>query len=447
MFLASLDCPNFGGGVYRHMPAVSEEAKADAASEAQPISKPDINSPKVEKADVLVAGSLAIDLSCDYAPPEGAKSTSPELQTSNPAAIKQSLGGVGHNVAIVANRVGSAVLFCSVLGDDLSGRAALSALEKEGLSTDGIQTLPSSSGMRTAQYIAVNDAHKDLLVAMADMGIMELPVGQLNFDTSWESMIARTKPAWIVLDANWTPQVLSKWISLAKEHNARVAFEPVSTAKCQRLFTAIQQQQQSTSERPIVPTNAISLAAPNKQELSTMYTTARETGLFDTDAWFRVIDALALGTSSSSRDRLVHLTTGILVDQGIPQQTISLLPYIPCIVTKLGAQGVLFTQLLRPGDPRLTDDTAAPYILSRGEPGSEVIGGVYMRLFEPRTVLGEGNVVSVNAAGDTLLGVIVAGLARGKLVEDVVPVAQEGSLRTLRWEGGVSEELSGLLRD
>lgn len=48
----------------------------------------------VEKVDMLVAGSLAIDLSCDFAPLASQKATvNPSVQTSNPATIEQSLGG------------------------------------------------------------------------------------------------------------------------------------------------------------------------------------------------------------------------------------------------------------------------------------------------------------------------------------------------------------------
>ena len=45
-------------------------------------------------ANVFVAGSLAVDLACDFAPRTGSTLSSPELQTSNPAQIAQSLGGV-----------------------------------------------------------------------------------------------------------------------------------------------------------------------------------------------------------------------------------------------------------------------------------------------------------------------------------------------------------------
>lgn len=68
----------------------------------------------------MVAGSVAVDLSCDYRPLNAPTSKAPQLETSNPAAISQSIGGVGHNVALAAHRISrdSRVRLCSLVGDD-----------------------------------------------------------------------------------------------------------------------------------------------------------------------------------------------------------------------------------------------------------------------------------------------------------------------------------------
>ncbi|KAJ5635601.1 Pseudouridine-5'-phosphate glycosidase [Penicillium longicatenatum] len=443
------------GNATRHMPASPNIPRSDQNLSAQRTPEPVLEAPQAPKqivsetqnADVVVAGSLAIDLSCDYTPfSDESVQVTPVPHTSNPAVIGQSLGGVGHNVALAASYVGSDVLFCSVIADDLSGRAALASLETEGLSTTGIQVLPPKSGTRTAQYIAINDAKKDLLVAMADMGIVELPEKQLDFDGFWEPLLQQTKPKWVVVDANWRPEVLAKWATLAKKHGARVAFEPVSTAKSRRLF-AHDGTGPVIGPSQIVPNHAISLACPNRLELAAMYTAARESLVFDSPGWWGVIDAMGM-SQSGSRERLVYLTSAALVDEGLPQQSIQLLPFIPCIVTKLGEAGALLTQLLPPGDSRLTDPDYAPYILARASSSPDVsFGGVYMRLFPPAAKLSPEDIVSVNGAGDTLLGVVVAGLAKknsAMRIEDVLPVAQEASRRTLANAGGVSKELMGL---
>ncbi|KAJ5745664.1 hypothetical protein N7520_010846 [Penicillium odoratum] len=440
------------GSAAQHMPSFPSIPRSDQTAPTQPEPEPVSNIPQVvasetENADVVVAGSLAIDLSCDYTPfGNESVQVAPVPHTSNPAVIGQSLGGVGHNVALAASYVGSDVLFCSVVADDLSGRAALASLETEGLSTAGIQVLPPTSGTRTAQYIAINDAKKDLLVAMADMGIVELPEKQLDFDGFWEPLLEKAKPKWLVVDANWRPEVLAKWTTLAKKHGARVAFEPVSTAKSRRLFT---QNGDSAVIGPTqtVPNHAVSLACPNRLELGAMYAAAREALLFDSPGWWAVIDAMGM-SQGGSRQRLVYLTSAALVDEGIPQQSIQLLPFIPCIVTKLGEAGALLTQLLPPGDSRLTDPAYAPYIIARASPSPDVsFGGVYMRLFPPAAKLSPEDIVSVNGAGDTLLGVVVAGLAKidsPMRIEDVLALAQEASRRTLANAGGVSKELMSL---
>ena len=423
------------------MPAISVTSRADQATSETELGHSPRKDPlkHLAKADVLVAGSLAIDLSCDFAPTE-VNSTTPALHTSNRAIIGQSLGGVGHNVAIAAKYLDSSVLYCSVVGDDLSGQTALTSLRQEGLSTSGIKVLPASSGARTAQYVAVNDAKKDLVVAMADMGIMELPEQTLDFDGFWEPMMSRAQPQWAVVDANWNAEVLGKWVALAKKHGARVAFEPVSTAKSGRLFRS------AIGPSDCVPNHSINLAAPNQLELAAMYMAAREGGLFDSEGWWHLIDAMRM-PASGSRERLVAMTSAMLVNQGIPQQSIQLLPFIPCIVTKLGPQGVLLAQLLRPGDARLTSPESAPYILSRASTAEGGVGGVYLRLFPPAAVLEEAEIVSVNGAGDTLLGAVVTGLARGRAVEEVIPGAQKASLLTLQQAGGVSEAISQVVFD
>ena len=403
---------------------------------------------EVEKVDILVAGSLAVDLACDYVPraAERMMNVTPSLHTSNPAIIEQSLGGVGYNVAIAAKHVGSSVLFCSLVGDDLTGRAALASLHGEGLHAEGVQILPSSAAARTAQYVATNDANKDLFVAMADMSIMELPERDLDFEGTWEPMVRRTKPRWVVVDGNWSPGVLKKWVDLGKQYESRVAFEPVSLSKSRGVFAAI-------GPSDTVPNNKVSLAAPNKLELVAMHEQAHIQGLFESAEWWDVINSMGI-SSSNSRERLVAITSATLVDEGTPQQSIQLLPFMPCVITKLGSQGVLLTQLLRSGDPRLSSAEHAPYILSvlsgaSGERG--IIGGVYMRLFPPAKVLTPESITSVNAAGDTLVGVLVAGLARtseqGRAtmgIEELIEIAQDASVETLKSSGGVSGNISRL---
>ena len=119
----------------------------------------------------------------------------------------------------------------------------------------------------------------------------------------------------------------------------------------------------------------MSLATPNSIEIASMHNAASNADLFEREDWWQIIDAIGL-SSSGSRDKLVSMTNATLVDEGIPQQSIKLLPYIPTLLTKLGSRGVLMTQLLGKDDARLRSRDSAPYVLGRSTGGNDIVGGV-----------------------------------------------------------------------
>ncbi|KAL9042249.1 MAG: hypothetical protein Q9180_000737 [Flavoplaca navasiana] len=389
------------------------------------------------QADIFVAGSIAIDLSCNFIPDKQDSTTSPQPQTSNPARISQDIGGVGQNIATAIHYVESSVQFCSVIGDDNAGLIAKEKLRAKGLSVSALIRKPSA---RTAQYVAVNDACNNLVLAMADMTIME--GYRPEIENVWGPRLARCKPKWLVLDANWDPHSLRQWIKIGKDLGIKTAFEPVSVAKAKRLFAL---RSDDSSLLGVLPDHAVSLATPNSLELASMHAAAREAELFEREDWWQLVDAMGL-PSSGSRERLISITNNDLVDKGIPQQSIQLLPFIPTILTKLGAKGVLMTQMLRPGDDRLSSLAHARYVLSHADPSHPSIGGIYMRLFPPAEQVQAAEVTSVNGAGDTFLGIIIAGLARDrpKALIDLIQIAQKGSVMSLKSTEAVSPKIREL---
>lgn len=391
-----------------------------------------------DSTDVIVAGALAIDLSCTPVHPNRSTgSLDPQIHTSNPAVITQGLGGVGQNVATALHYLKVPVRLCSVIADDVAGAAALKMLADRGLSTMGIERLRGES--RTAQYVAFNNAHKELFVAMADMRIMER---RADFERVWRPHLNGCIPKWLVVDANWDEASLHKWLTAGRVSGALVAYEPVSVLKSKRLFAS---SLRSGSSLGVTPCHNVNLATPNSLELASMHVAAREAQFFDREDWWRTIDAMDL-SSQGSRDKLVAITNGSLVDEGVPQQSIQLLPFIPSIVTKLGKKGVLLTQLLRPNDARLTSSAFAAYILSRAHVDNQSFGGVYMRLFSSVEHVSDCQIQSVNGVGDTFLGVLIAGLlTRGPTeIESLIDIAQRGSVMTLKSLEAVSPEISKL---
>ncbi|KAI9733962.1 MAG: hypothetical protein M1834_002619 [Cirrosporium novae-zelandiae] len=401
----------------------------------------DLGSTNSSGLDVVVAGSIAIDLSCDYSPLTSSKSNEePVIHTSNPAVITQDVGGVGYNLALAAHRAGSSVQLCSAIADDAFGNVALNHLKKRGLSTTGIEILSEDTGLRTAQYVAVNDTKKNLHLGMADMQIIEHLSG--TFDQVWKPSLLHQKPSYVVVDGNWDILTLQKWLRVGKLSGARVAFEPVSTAKAVRVLG----DRTKDSKLGVAPFHNLDLITPNKMELLHIHDAARELEYFEQDDWWQIIDSLNL-SSAGSHDLLARITSADLVDSGVPQQSIQLLPYMPCILTKLGQEGVLLTQLLRAGDGRLTSPESAPYIVSRNHSESlKDIGGIYMRMFPPAELIPEDQIVSVNGAGDTMLGVITAGLALNSeaKIEDLVDIGQRASVMTLKSNFSVSPEVESL---
>ncbi|KAI4279753.1 MAG: hypothetical protein LQ337_000033 [Flavoplaca oasis] len=372
-----------------------------------------------------------------FIPDKQDSTTSPQPQTSNPARISQDIGGVGQNIATAIHYVETSVQFCSVIGDDNAGQIAKEKLTAKGLSVSALIRKPSA---RTAQYVAVNDAYNNLVLAMADMTIMEGYKPEI--ENVWGLQLARCKPKWLVLDANWDPHSLRQWIKIGKDMGIKTAFEPVSVAKAKRLFAS---RSDDSSLLGVLPDHAVSLATPNSLELASMHAAAREAELFEREDWWQIVDAMGLPTSGS-REKLISITNNNLVDKGIPQQSIQLLPFIPTILTKLGAKGVLMTHMLRPGDDRLSSPAHARYVLSHADPSHPSIGGIYMRLFPPAEKVQAAEVTSVNGAGDTFLGIIIAGLARDrpKALIDLIQIAQKGSVMSLKSKEAVSPKIREL---
>jgi pseudouridine-5'-phosphate glycosidase/pseudouridine kinase len=394
--------------------------------------------------EVVVAGALAVDFSCDYAPfSQGADHIEPLAHTSNPAVINQSLGGVAHNIAKAAHLLGNSVQLYSAVGDDFSGRAALSQLQGEGMSIAGIEVLNAPA--RTAQYVAINNANKDLALAMADMSILET-IPQPTVSGLANSLLSASAslPTVFVADANWSSPNLYTWLQAARHPSRTTIFEPVSTAKATRIFLSASSMSSNSVDMFAQP--LADIITPNTYELTALHDFAHQASHFEHPAWFSVIDAIGI-PPSGLRVPLAITTSPTIVDQGIPQQAIKLLPFFPTVLTKLGPQGVLMVKLLGADATELHDDAERQYVLARNTTGHKKIGGLYVRLFAPERVLAPEEVVSVNGIGDTFCGALAVGLVGGSRVQHVIDFAQRAASLSLRSRESVSPELKALKGD
>ncbi|KAK8206273.1 Indigoidine synthase A like protein-domain-containing protein [Phyllosticta capitalensis] len=426
----------------RNVEPSSSSERFSQSSPRQSVPKPT----PVVQPDIVVAGSLAIDTTCDYIPRSGAKDSNPYRGTSNMAKIRQNVGGVGHNVALAAHYYGKQVRLVSAVGNDLMGQTALNAMQKQGMPTHGVSVIGRET---TAQYVAINDALKDLHFAMADMEILTDFSHDLD---AFNHGLRDQPPSWFVVDCNWFKKTLLGWLLVAKSHpthNILTALEPVSGQKSSRFFTSLSQAGRKTD---IFPRPLVDLATPNALELEQMWKTAENEGFLNTKEHWAVVNAMNLPQGSGS-NILRHATSSELVSKGVPQQAMQLLPYMPTLAITLGEQGVLLAQLLRADDARLADPAAAPYVVARSgnvatthnaKAARDLLGGVYMRLFPPPALVsGEGK-RSVNGAGDTFMGVLVAALAGGARIDDAVAIGQAAAGLTLRSLDPVSPAVTRL---
>ncbi|KAI9789043.1 MAG: hypothetical protein M1816_006398 [Peltula sp. TS41687] len=406
---------------------------------------PKSTAPPNTRADIFVAGALAIDYSCDFTPLKDGMmnaTISPELHTSNPATITASLGGVGHNVAYAAHLLGSSVRLCSVVASDFPGSMVLRMLHKEGLRSDDIKIADPNSGLRTGQYIAFNNGNKDLVMAMADVSVLDNP-NPTQYD-HWQLEMDKMQPKWLVVDGNWDTGTLRQWTYWGKHAGAKIIFEPVSTAKAARF--PFSPDFVKSPNQGIFPQHLIDIATPNEHELNAMFNAALEHYQFKRAGWSKMVESFQM-TTPSFNDQLNRLTSQSVAAAAIARKSIRLLPYTPCVITKLGREGVLLTELLHRDDPRLATSASDPYILCRTpENEYEVAGGVYVRHFPPPKIVTGEDVVSVNGAGDTFLGVLVAGLARPKApsLKRLIEIAQRGSVMTLQSRLAVHPSLGEL---
>lgn len=400
--------------------------------------------------DVIVAGSLAMDLCCDYNPIIAAENV-PILETSNPASISQSLGGVGHNIATALHYVGTRVRLCAPIGDDLAGRTAFRNLKSRGLDTTGLRTIHGSGA--TPQYVAVNDKLKNMFVAMADMRLLEGSADMV--DQFWPSELVNSRPKWLVVDANWSTELVGRWIQAGRAVGSKIALEPVSVEKSSRMFckTWKDHMQRYLKSRTESTEYLADLVSPNRAELKAMAQQIRPE-----NAWSALLTNLA-----SPLDDLLSVHVANFED--VASDATKLLSDFGCIVTKLGSEGVLLAELLFEGDSRLEDVNQDRYIVFRKadlsshknganllppiDPDSSIstIAGIYIRHYPPAKKVAAQDVINVNGVGDTFLGVLIAASLKKSdaHISELINIAQQSAILTLQDSAAVSPKIKTLL--
>ncbi|CAG8458470.1 5751_t:CDS:10 [Rhizophagus irregularis] len=183
------------------------------------------------------------------------------VKTSSPGTIRQSIGGVGRNIAETSFRLGVNPLFISAIGNDLSGNWLKTKFEKIGMETGGLQIINNES---TAVYNAIHDSSGNLICAVADMKIFD-----------YLSSDKMGKPKLVCFDGNISAGCIYNILNTCKTYNISTFFETTSISKSLKLLENYEQFIQLLSSQ------SLKYISPNSFELKTMYFTAYKNGLFD----------------------------------------------------------------------------------------------------------------------------------------------------------------------
>lgn len=167
----------------------------------------------------VVIGGANMDL---LGAPQGAL----KQHTSNPGKVSSSAGGVGRNIADNLVRLGQSCWLMAPIGDDANGKFLEQHCQQLGIQTEGMVKI---AGESTSTYLSIIDETGEMLVAIADMMLIDT-FGAAQLQPFLQQLEAASI---VVLDANLAPECLSFIIqNLPQQH---FFVDTVSVAKATRI--------------------------------------------------------------------------------------------------------------------------------------------------------------------------------------------------------------------
>ncbi|KDR84935.1 hypothetical protein GALMADRAFT_233410, partial [Galerina marginata CBS 339.88] len=456
-----------GGQIAVHYRKLANEASHDSGQESKfqpspvhqskgPVSFPDHakNEPTHQPpADLVVIGSAAVDITAQELPDTQAALAA---QSTAPGHVNLSLGGVGRNIAEASHRVMEAKyprlssLLISPFGYDVFGHVLVDKLSEIGMRTDGLLGFDHQSAVCNM----VINSKGTLIGGIADMGITEIVTDEMVL-----SQLRKQVPSIVALDGNLPTSVIDSVVKYCNEHAIKALYEPTSTIKSTAVLPAIVNalQGESSNQSPVT------YCTPNLLELAQLYATAQSDlfELMDHPAWWSAINSFNLG--SAFRMDLEQLarrgvsdragskgSLEFLVEEGIAQMAIRLLPFFQHLIIKCGEQGVLVAMCITPKDAStsgwasMRSNPRQRYIIAHGNSGEIV-------LLQHFPSLPVESLANVTGAGDSFVGALLATLVGepGVLyhptsLEGAIHTAQKAAVLTLESHFAVSPALSTL---
>lgn len=356
-------------------PKNSETGEAPAPTTAKPSGKSPVK--------VAVVGSISQDLTCTL-------NTENVSVSSYPGHVTTSIGGVARNVAQACTYTGVSTRLISEIGE----REKDAILRSAALDTTGISINPAK---RSARYVSMNDCNGALIVACSDMeSIEKMDLGHIQKE------LERASPEVVVFDANLGRQQMQKVIDFP----AIKLFEPTSIPKSATL---------ANTTLKCFPDASITMATPNSMELMSMFEEFSYNDRFDLEHWFPVIDSIPLDNPQTQYKLQLFIRRSPealenIVQSGLVQAAIHLLPYIPNLFVKLGEHGVLTFQIIEFLRDRTADIYGTNSVYIPGKHNRTVL----IQHFPIPEEIPQSQIKSVSGIGDTFCGVLAAELAKSK---------------------------------
>ncbi|GAM24333.1 hypothetical protein SAMD00019534_075080 [Acytostelium subglobosum LB1] len=327
-------------------------------------------------ADVVVVGGAVIDL---MSHPH--KNTAFTMGTSNPGSMSIKVGGVGRNIAEVTHRLNMNTLFVSLVGKDIQSHKIIDHFNQLGLSTRAMEKLDDVS---TATYNAIMN-NGELQVAIAIMDIFDQITP--TYITKYRQDIAKSKM--IVFDGNIPMDTMSLLMSIGKENNIPVFFEPTSVHKSTKLFAI------TSTSGPV----AVNYTSPNVDELLAMAKEICKNGKHQQLANCQ-------GADFKSRDiQSLKKHTAVLLDAGVGT-----------VFLKAGRDGV-YVITNKPDKTQSFQHYAAPEVT-------------------------DSELVDVTGAGDSMVGCLVYGILNNKSEQEMMKIGTRCARSSLMSSDPVSSLIS-----
>ena len=170
---------------------------------------------------VLVIGSASMDII-------GRLKDEMLPETSNPAMIRTTFGGVARNVAENLARLGQSVTLLTAVGQDQEGDQLLQQAASAGVN---IEAVLRTAGHPTSSYLAILEPSGQMKFALDDMrALTALTAAEIR----QRSDLFRQASV-LFVDANLTREALRTTISLAQKARLPICADPVTAGLAVRL--------------------------------------------------------------------------------------------------------------------------------------------------------------------------------------------------------------------